>query len=116
MDILLNGDPVDAFSSIVYRPEAYNRGLAMVSRLKDIIPRQVFEVPVQAAINGKVIARADIKAVSKGRLGQVLWRRYFPEKEVARKAKRREEAHESSGIGRNPARGLHERAFHRRRH
>jgi len=65
MDILLNGDPVDALSSIVYRPEAYNRGLAMVSRLKDIIPRQVFEVPVQAAINGKVIARADIKAYRK---------------------------------------------------
>jgi GTP-binding protein LepA len=65
MDILLNGDPVDALSSIVYRPEAYNRGLAMVSRLKDIIPRQQFEVPVQAAINGKIIARADIKAVRK---------------------------------------------------
>ncbi len=65
MDILLNGDPVDALCSIVYKPTAYDRGLRLVSRLKNIIPRQQFTVPVQAAINGKVIARADIKAVRK---------------------------------------------------
>jgi GTP-binding protein LepA len=65
MDILLNGDPVDALSTIVYRPDAYNRGIKIVSRLKEIIPRQQFTIPVQAAINGKVVARADIKAVRK---------------------------------------------------
>ncbi len=65
MDILLNGEVIDALSSIVYRPFAYQRGIAIVSRLKEIIPKQQFEVPVQAAINGKVVARADIKSMRK---------------------------------------------------
>ncbi len=65
LDILLNGQQIDALSSIVYRPSAYNRGLSIVRRLKKIIPRQQFEVPVQAAVGGKVIARTDIKSVRK---------------------------------------------------
>ncbi|MGB4311123.1 MAG: translation elongation factor 4 [Bacilli bacterium] len=65
MDILLNGQQVDALSLIVYRPTAYNRGVAMCRALKNIIPRQQFEVPIQAAINNKIIARTDIKAVRK---------------------------------------------------
>ncbi len=65
MDILLNGDIIDALSTIVYKPSAYNRGILMVRKLKEIIPRQQFEVPIQAAIGGKIIARADVKAVRK---------------------------------------------------
>ena len=65
MDILLNGDKIDALSSIVYKPDAYKRGNQIVQKLKTIIPRQQFEVPIQAAINGKVVARADLKSVRK---------------------------------------------------
>jgi len=65
LDILINGQVVDALSSIVYRPDAYHRGLGIIRKMKTVIPRQQFEIPIQAAIGGKIIARVDVKAVRK---------------------------------------------------
>jgi len=65
LDIMLNGTIVDALSSIVFKPSAYERGLSIIRRIKTVIPRQQFEIPIQASIGGKVIARVDVKAVRK---------------------------------------------------
>jgi GTP-binding protein LepA len=65
VDILLNGVPADAFSTIVHRDKAYDYGRRMAEKLRELIPRQMFDVPIQAAIGGRIIARETVKAKRK---------------------------------------------------
>jgi GTP-binding protein LepA len=65
LEILVNGEPVDALTAIVHQDDAYHKGQALVSRLKDLIPRQLFVIPIQAYSRGRVISRANVKAMRK---------------------------------------------------
>ena len=65
LDILIHGDPVDALSLICHSDDAYHRGVALCSKLKELIPRQMFEVAIQAALNNRIIARTTVRALKK---------------------------------------------------
>ena len=65
LDILINGEPFDALSSLVCKDRVYNKGRALVEKLKELIPRQLFKVAIQAAIGAQVIAREDVRSIGK---------------------------------------------------
>ena len=97
VDILINHLPVEALSMIVHRDLAVPHGRALVEKLRTTIPRQLFEVPIQAAIGSRIIARETVRAMRKGRACQVLRRRHHPQAQAAGKAERGQETDEKRG-------------------
>ncbi len=102
ISILVNQDPVDALSFIAHRSQAENRGRAICARLKDLIPRQLFKIAIQAAIGGRVIARETIGALSKDVTAKCYGGDITPQAQAAGKAEGRQEAHAPVRQGGDP--------------
>lgn len=88
LEILVNNEPVDALATIVHRENAYHKGQAVISKLKDVIPRQLFAVPIQASAAGRVISRANVKALRKDVLAKCYGGDITRKKKLLQKQKR----------------------------
>ena len=106
VDILLNGDKVDALSIIVHRSQSQYRGRAVVAKMRELIPRQMYDVAIQAAIGANIIARETIKALRKNVLAKCYGGDITRKKQAARKTEGRQEAHEADRLRRGAAGSL----------
>ena len=115
LDILIAGEPVDALSIIVHRDHAYERGRALVSKMRELIPRQQFEVAIQAAIGAKVISRETVSPLRKNVIAKCYGGDISPQAQAPREAKRGQKAHEADRQSGHSPGSIPGRPAHRRR-
>src|SRR5258706_1697519 len=106
LDILVNAVPVDALSLIIHRDKAYAQGRLLVERLRRLIPRQLFEVPIQAAIGSHIIARETVKAMRKDVLAKCYGGGITPKRKMLGKKKKGKKSPKMVGEGEGPQEGL----------
>ncbi len=104
---MVNGDPVDALAAIVHNKDAYHKGQRLITKLKDIIPRQLFDVAIQASSGGRIISRANVKALRKDVLAKCYGGDITRKKKLLEKQKKRQAPHEDGRQRGNSARGVY---------
>ncbi len=107
LEILVNGEPVDALAAIVHEKDAYHKGQRLITKLKELIPRQLFDVAIQASAGGRIISPRQCQGHAQGRAGEMLRRRHHPQEEAARETEEGQEALEDGRQRGDPAGSLH---------